>query len=226
MQHSQGRLTFHLAFTVDAPWTVLFGPSGSGKTTILRTIAGFVHPKSAEVKLAGTPLVDTASGIFVAPHLRPLRSAGQTARLFPGQTVRENIRYGMTPDAAIEETVLHLFRIAHLAEKLPRQLSGGEQQRVSVARAAASAVSAKSQLLLLDEPFAGLDYTLRDALVVELQEWLQRCGVSVLSVTHDVGEVFLLNAEVIQVSEGRILAQGSAAEVLAAERNRLLNQLH
>jgi molybdate transport system ATP-binding protein len=99
---------------------------------------------------------------------------------------------------------------------------------VSVARAVAAAVTfegADKAMLLLDEPFAGLDSILRDELAVELRDWLQRWKVPVLSVSHDVGECFLLKAEVIRMAEGRVMEQGPAETVLARERDRLLAKL-
>jgi molybdate transport system ATP-binding protein len=177
------------------------------------------------VVLGGRTLADTARGVYAPAHQRGVRSAGQTARLFPGMTVRENLRYGMgKDDRALENEVLRLFRMEGLAAKRPVTLSGGEQQRVSVARAVVSAAITRS-LLLLDEPFSGLDMALRDGLAIELRTWLAAQGVTVLSVTHDVGEVFLLGAEVVRIADGRIVDQGPAERVLAGERDRLLGQL-
>ena len=120
------------------------------------------------------------------------------------------------------QRLLDLLRIAALADKLPRALSGGEAQRVNLARAAAAA----STLLLLDEPFTGLDPALRSELIHDLRAWAGDRNLSVLSVTHDVAEAFQLNAEVIQLAEGRVIQQGPAATVLAEERARLLAQLN
>jgi len=120
------------------------------------------------------------------------------------------------------EEMLTLFRICHVKEKLPAELSGGEAQRVNLARAAA----ASTGLLLLDEPFNGLDLTLRSDLMHDMQAWAAKRNLCVLSVTHDIAEAFQLNAEVIKLSHGRITAQGPAAQVLAEERTRLLTQLN
>ncbi len=120
---------------------------------------------------------------------------------------------------------MELFRLGKLAERMPGELSGGERQRVSVARAVASAATFGGPgraLLLLDEPFSGLDAVLRDELAVALRGWLAERGTPVLSVSHDVGETFLLGAEVIRMAEGQVLEQGPAEVVLAGERERLL----
>jgi molybdate transport system ATP-binding protein len=106
-------------------------------------------------------------------------------------------------------------------------LSGGERQRVAIARAATAAVSlGEGSVLLLDEPFTGQDVRLRDELIEELRGWLVLMERPVLSVTHDVGETFQLGTEVIKIAEGRVVQQGPVAQVLAEERERLLEQLN
>ncbi len=230
LRHRVGALHIDVSFHLTQPWTILFGPSGSGKTTILRTIAGLTHPHSAKIVVAshqqstGSTLIDTSAHLAVPAHRRNIPLATQQASLFPHHTVRQQIAYGLpasqSPQPRVEE-MLSLFRITHVAGKLPGELSGGEAQRVNLARAAAAA----SHLLLLDEPFTGLDLTLRSQLNQDLHAWAARRKLCVLSVTHDIAEAFQLNAEVIRLSVGRILAQGPAATVLAEDRTRLLAQL-
>jgi molybdate transport system ATP-binding protein len=235
IEHWLGALPLNAKFSLTQPWTVLFGPSGSGKTTILRSIAGFVRPDSGRIVSGTQVLFDSPAKVFVVAYRRPVRSAGQTARLFPHMTVRRNLVYGngWTPkpaDAmAIAEELMSSFGLRELADRMPDQLSGGEQRRALVARAVVAAItfdSTEKPLLLLDEPFSGLDIAARDELLGELRAWLTRWKIPVLSVTHDLGEAFLLNAEVIKVAEGRVVQQGPVAEVLAEERERLLEQLN
>lgn len=237
LRHRMEALRLDVKFSLTRPWTVLFGPSGSGKTSVLRAVAGLMHPDEGkivyaqpEVPLERT-LMSTAEGAFEPAHLRPVRGAAQTAWLFPGMSVLENVRYGMgwrshpADEVELLEEVLRLFRLATLASRMPRELSGGERQRVSVARAVAAAVTYDGPgraLLLLDEPFSGLDGMLRDALAAELQAWLRRWKVPVLSVSHDVAECFLLGAEVIRMAEGQVIEQGPVEVVLAMERERIL----
>lgn len=235
LRHRQGSLRVALEFRISAPWTVLFGPSGSGKSTVLRAIAGFVRPDEGRIVSgsSGRVLLSTPERIFVPAHLRPVRSAGQTPRLFPRMRVRENVAYGLGSHISenrgdarqVIEEVSAMFRLSSLAERMPVDLSGGERQRVSVARAVVSAVTFDGPgrvLLLLDEPFLGLDFGLRDELAVVLREWLEKRKVPVLSVSHDVGEVFLLGAEVIRLADGEVVEQGPVEVVLAGERERLL----
>jgi molybdate transport system ATP-binding protein len=226
-KHRQGPLTLDVTFALTQPWTVLFGPSGSGKSTILRVISGLLQPSRGTVRLHDQLLLDIAAKVAVPPHRRLVRSTAQAAHLFPNMTVEQNIRYGLAPTAAsaLIPEILDLFRIAALARKSPAALSGGEQQRASVARAVASAVTTPHALLLLDEPFSGLDLPLRDTLVQALKTWLAHHETPVLSVTHDVSEAFLLNAEVIRLHEGEVVEQGPAKQVLAPERQRILDHL-
>jgi molybdate transport system ATP-binding protein len=230
IKHRLGILSLDAAFELTQPWTVLFGPSGSGKSTILRAIAGLAHPQHAKIALHNSGSIqiaaDTAARINLPPHQRNVRWAGQRPALFPHMTVRENLRFATMPAHPVAnqsiDLALERFHLTLLADAMPATLSGGEQQRVSVARAA---IAANGRLLLLDEPFTGLDTPLRDALLADLQAWLADSRTPVLSVTHDIAEAFQLDAEVIKLHEGRILQQGSAAEVLAEERGRLLAQL-
>ncbi len=231
LKHRLGVLDLNVAFELTQPWTVLFGPSGSGKSTILRAIAGLLRPDQAKIILRSSQheqvAVDTASGILVAPHKRGVRWSAQRPTLFPLRTVRENIRMAFhdlprEESGRATDTVLDHFRIGSLADAMPQNLSGGEQHRVTLARAAAAA---QGRLLLLDEPFTGLDAPLRDELLKLLQAWLMPRGAPVLSVTHDVGEAFLLGAEVIRLGDGRVLAHGPVTEVLAEERVRLIGLL-
>jgi molybdate transport system ATP-binding protein len=233
IQHRVGALELDVTFALTQPWTVLFGPSGSGKTTILRAIAGFVRPAAGRI-VAGPneiTLVDTAARVFVPPHERSVRTAGQGAQLFPHMTIRQNVSYGVgggqKADGGRElvSEVLELFCLGAFAGRMPHDLSGGERQKVLVARAAASAVARGKNLLLLDEPFNGLDLRVRDELLEELHQWLSKWKTPVLSVTHDVGEAFLLGAEVIKIADGRVVEQGPVATVLAEERARLMEQL-
>jgi molybdate transport system ATP-binding protein len=233
IQHRMGALELNVAFTLMQPWTVLFGPSGSGKTTVLRAIGGFVRPDAGRIVAGPTQmtLVDTDAGVFVPPHERPVRTSGQAARLFPHITIRRNVGYGVGGDSKLDGEsklvgeVLELFCLGSFAERMPDDLSGGERQKVLVARAAASAVSGSRKLLLLDEPFNGLDLPVRDELLEQLRQWLSRWKTPVLSVTHDVGEAFQLGAEVIKLADGRMVQQGPVATVLAEERVRLMAQL-
>jgi ABC-type sulfate/molybdate transport systems ATPase subunit len=225
LQHSFGGAArtadLDLNFALAAPWSVLFGPSGAGKSTVLRAIAGLLRPRACRVVYRGESLTDTAQNIFVPPHKRGIGFVGQRSVLFPHLTVRENVSFGVRGDAARAQAMLELFHAAELTKRRVQDLSGGERQRVLLARALAPS----PRLLLLDEPFAGLDMALRAALLDDLRSYLMEHPVPVLSVTHDVSEVFALDADVIVMSAGRVADQGDARTVLAEQREMMLRVL-
>ena len=236
LRHRIGTLEIDVDFKLTRPWTILFGPSGSGKTTILRAIAGLLRPDQGRIVVSTMheqplTLVDTDAGVFVPAHQRRIRLAAQQPCLFPHMKVLENIWYG-APIALNRHSeprgidgmpgVLEDFDLAHASGSLPHRLSGGEAQRVNLARAVAAT---GSRLLLFDEPFTGMDARRRDRLLPLLQEKLAKRCTPVLSVTHDVAEAFQLGAEVIELADGRVIDQGPVEVVLAEERRRLLGQL-
>jgi len=240
IRHRLGRLKLDVDFALSKPWTVLFGPSGSGKTTILRAIAGLLQPDFAQITSTPGPpsspgnsfvMIDSASGTFSPAHKRGVILAAQRPTLFPHLTVLENMTYGYRGAANsgerddLPERIAKLppiFQIEHLLDRRPDQLSGGEVQRVSLARAA---MARHKRVLLLDEPFTGLDFPLRDSLIANVIAWQEEYRTPILSVTHDVAEAFQLDAEVIKLAEGHVAEQGPVATVLAGERARLLEQL-
>jgi molybdate transport system ATP-binding protein len=221
IRHRIGALRLEVNFDVSAPWTVLFGASGSGKSTILRAVAGLVRPDSGRIEVQGRVLFDSESVVWVAAHRREVRWAGQRAALFPRMTVAENLAFGLRGASKEElQGALGAFGLNDLGGRKVDALSGGERRRVSVARAA---VGAKGRLLLLDEPFAGLDAAVRDRLIGDVKRWVGETPV--VSVTHDVGEAFLLGAEVVRIAQGRVVGQGATETVLGEERERLLGWL-
>ena len=221
LRHKIGSLSVDLQFELMQPWTILFGPSGSGKTTILRAIAGLLTPQWGFIRQrnAGeTTLFDSDTGVNLPPHRRGTPLAPQSPALFPHLTVRGNLQYG----AGLGTAQLAAFGTEALLDRVPEQLSGGEAQRVSLARAA---LTPRPKLLLLDEPFTGLELPLRDELMDGLLRWQSETAVPIVSVTHDVVEALRLGAEVIKLQAGRIVDQGPVREVLEQERGGLLSQL-
>ena len=192
--------------------------------------AGFsfnVIPEESAVGNPSAPTPQTECHSQHPTHRRNLAYAPQGAILFPHLSVRENIAFASTArnlpaNTQLIDTAINLFDLAPLANRLPRDLSGGERQRVNLARAFAVP---SAHLLLLDEPFTGIDRALRDTLLPRMQQHAAQLGLPVLSVTHDVEEALLLNAEVIRLDNGRIIAQGPASDVLAAERTHILATL-
>jgi ABC-type sulfate/molybdate transport systems ATPase subunit len=209
---------------------LLVGPSGAGKTSLLRSIAGLMRPQRGYVTVAGTIVWESARGVWLRPAERGCGLVTQRPALFPAMTAQENVAFGLHAlpreerERRVEEMTA-LFRLQALLSRRPSQLSGGEQQRVALARTLAP----YPRVLLLDEPFAGLHLDLKDAILTDLENWLAAARTPVLYVTHDIAEAWRVGsrpgAEVLRMDDGRIVSQGSAAAVLAAERARLLAAL-
>jgi molybdate transport system ATP-binding protein len=227
----RGSFHLHVDCTFASPWTVVFGPSGAGKTTLLRLLAGLdrTHhnePLRGHITFNGHTLTDTSRRLWLAPGHRGIALVAQQPALFPHLTAAENIVFGLrSPDrasrAARVDEMLEFVDAADLASRRPQNLSGGQAQRIALARALAPG----PKLLLLDEPFSALDGIASDALLARLQSWLRENNVQAVLATHDVSDALATDAEVLLLREGRLAAQGPAADVLAAERQRLLGRL-
>jgi len=222
------RGSFHLKVECSfaSEWTVIFGPSGAGKTTLLRLIAGLDQPESGRIALAGRVLHDGERRINVKPGERRISMVAQQPALFPHLSVKANVAYGiagLSRTAGVDrvEEMLELVGAKDLTTRRPWDLSGGEAQRVALARALAPL----PRLLLLDEPFSALDGAASDTLLERLRVWTQEHGAQTVMATHDATDALAIGAEVALLREGRLAAQGPAAEVLAGERERLLGRI-
>jgi len=205
--------SFELAVDIElgSEVTAIIGPSGSGKSTLLELIAGFETPDSGTVSLDGRPLAGRA------PEQRDIGMVFQTPTLFPHLSVRENIEYGAAvPDEAIRD-LCELLEIEELFDtaRSPETLSGGEQRRVSVARAIATDPDA----LLLDEPTTGLDEPIRRRLKYELRRVLGELDIPCVYVTHDQNEASVVADSVAVMRDGTILQRGRYEELLASPQN-------
>jgi len=222
IQLRHGDFRLEARFGLGSGWTVLFGPSGAGKTTLLRILSGLLVPDRGRISLDGCLLTDTAAHLNVPPGQRRIGFLTQQPALFPHLTGRANIAFGLhgvDRDASEQRVaeMLDLFDATSFADRRPAALSGGEQQRIALARALAP----HPKLLLLDEPFAALDHTTKSAIV----EKLHASGVPVLYVSHALADAWEMNADAIVLEAGRISSTGAAREVLAPYRDRLLDQL-
>ena len=190
--------------------TAVLGLSGCGKTTLLRVIAGFERAERGALTLGGTTLDD--GGTYVPPERRRVGYVPQEGALFPHLDVAGNVGFGLTRAERRGETVpelLEMVGLAALAQRLPHQLSGGEQQRVALARALAR----RPEALLLDEPFSSLDASLRARVREEVHELLREQGVTTVLVTHDQEEALSLADKVAVLRDGHIVQQGTPAEL-------------
>lgn len=182
------------AFAADAGVTVLFGPSGAGKTSVLNMIAGLLRPTRGHVRAGDRTLFDAAAGIDLPPEARRIGYVFQDARLFPHKRVRANLLYGAANDAALAETAAFLG-IAHLLNRWPRTLSGGEARRVAIGRALLSA----PELLLLDEPLSSLDAARRGEIERVILHLRDEARMPIVLVTHDAGEAERLGTRVVEM---------------------------
>ncbi|OJU90640.1 MAG: molybdenum ABC transporter ATP-binding protein [Burkholderiales bacterium 66-5] len=195
--------------------TALFGPSGCGKTSFLRAIAG-LERVAGRVEVNGQLWQDDDTRVWVPTHRRQLGYVFQEASLFAHLDVRRNMEYGLRrlpPERRRVplERAVELLGLTGLTERMPDTLSGGERQRVAIARA----LAASPQLLLMDEPLAALDAA-RKAEVLPYLERLQReLDIPVLYVSHSPEEVARLASHLVLLEQGRALAQGATAQVLA-----------
>ncbi len=186
-------------------FAALVGPSGCGKTSILRAIAGFETPAEGSISIGG--VVVAADGRFVPPERRHIGMMFQEGALFPHLSVADNVAFGATRERAAE--MLRLVGLESLAFRFPHELSGGQQQRVALARALAPSPRA----ILLDEPFGGLDASLRVALREEVRAILRASETTAILVTHDQEEALSIADQVSVMHRGHILQTGSARDI-------------
>ncbi|MDB5912973.1 MAG: molybdenum transporter ATP-binding protein [Ramlibacter sp.] len=193
--------------------TAIFGPSGSGKTTLLRCVAGLEQAAQARSVIGDQTWEDTALGVRVPTHRRPLGYVFQEASLFDHLDVRGNLEFGRRRAAAAAPLagLLKLLGIEALLDRKPHQLSGGERQRVAIARALAT----QPRILLLDEPLAALDLARRREILPWLERLRDELRIPMLYVTHSGDEVARLADHLVLLHEGQVRASGPLAQTLA-----------
>jgi molybdate transport system ATP-binding protein len=172
--------------------TILFGPSGAGKTSVLNMVAGLLRPDSGMIRVGGETVFDAGGGIDVAVERRRAGYVFQEARLFPHLKVRANLSYG-AKGAVPEDQAIAFLGIAHLLDRWPLSLSGGEARRVAIGRALLS----DPAFLLLDEPLSSLDSARREEIMVAIEHIRDVVGLPVLMVTHDAGEAERLGTQIV-----------------------------
>jgi molybdate transport system ATP-binding protein len=205
--------------------TILFGPSGAGKSTLLDCIAGLARPDAGRIAAGEEVLFDSQAGLNRPPQSRRIAYVFQTLALFPHLSAEENVAYGLDglphgePVARVGE-ILKAFRVEKLRARKPPEISGGERQRIALARSLVT----QPRVLLLDEPLTGLDAELKAAIVDDLRAWNAARRIPILYVTHTREEVDALGERVIAMDRGRVFSTGTPLEVLEAPRRRRLAQ--
>jgi molybdate transport system ATP-binding protein len=210
----------------DSGVTVLFGPSGSGKTLTLDCLAGFVKPDQGRILLNDAILFDSGSGVSLPPRRRTVGYVFQSYALFPHMSVEQNLAFGIPHIAPLERRrriheMLELFGLAQHLKRRPSELSGGEKQRASIARALVT----EPRLLLLDEPVRGLDYPLRADFYDILRNVRERYRIPILLVTHDVAEGFFLGDRMAVYGAGRIVQLGTPEDIFRRPRTPSIARL-
>jgi molybdate transport system ATP-binding protein len=220
------------AFTLDVRlsatpgMTMILGISGSGKTTLLRCLAGLRRPDAGEIVVGDRTLFDSSRRIDTPARHRNVGYVFQHLALFPHMTAAQNIEYGLAaldPAVRRERTraIADSFHIAHLLDRRPDAISGGERQRVALARSLVT----DPHLLLLDEPLTALDLATQTRIIADLRTWNATHRIPIIYVTHAPREVFALGERVIVLKQGAIAAEGTPHEVLDTPAQETIAQL-
>jgi molybdate transport system ATP-binding protein len=224
---------FDVEFSVSAGEVLaVLGPNGAGKSTALHVVVGLVRPDQATVRLGDRVLTDTAAKIDVATHDRRVGLLLQEPLLFPHMSVAANVAFGLRTRRRCRRRSVSRPSVAarrwlrevdaeQLADRRPRQLSGGQAQRVAIARALAT----EPDVLLLDEPLSGLDVTAATAVRAVLRKVAARDDRAAILVTHDLLDVYTLADRVLVLEDGRVAESGRVADVLTAPRSRFAAQI-
>ncbi len=226
LQKRLGAFDLTVDFTIAPGITILFGPSGAGKTTLLSCIAGLTAPDLGKILIGDRVLFDSDTGVNVSTSQRDVGYVFQSLALFPHLSVEANVQYGLASLAAAKRErrcgeILESFRISHLRSRKPAEISGGERQRVALARSLVTDPS----VLLLDEPLGALDRATKSKIVEDLRNWNEVHRVAILYVTHSREEVFALGERVLVLDDGKIIADGTPHRVIGAPRHETVAQL-
>jgi molybdate transport system ATP-binding protein len=210
---AQGEFTLEVKLRIEqGEFVTLFGESGAGKTTLLRCIAGLVEPDAGSIRVNGETWFEQQTRLQV--QQRRVGYMFQDYALFPNMSVRDNLEFALRKGANRQRVaeLIEIMALGELQHRKPNSLSGGQQQRVALARA----LAAEPQLLLLDEPFSALGHETKLRLHDEVLRLQRHFGLTTVMVSHDVSEVYRLSKRVLIIEQGRIVREGSPAEVFGA----------
>ena len=218
-----GSFTLDVTFDAVEGITILFGQSGSGKTTTLRAIAGIVTPDSGRISIAEEIYFDSTTGANLSIQKRRVGYVFQDYALFPHMTAEQNVAYGIKDNGApgaskLERAraMLAVFKIEHVRQRYPQNMSGGEQQRTALARALAS----DPAVVLLDEPLSAVDAETRTKLLDEVVLAQERVNIPFIYVTHNTTEAIRLGTQVVILREGSVKRTGPPSEVFDRSNNQ------
>lgn len=204
------------------------GPNGAGKSSLVAALAGVMTPALGRIRLGGRTLLDTADGVSVQAENRRVGVVFQELLLFPHLEVRDNVAFGprasgssRTEARAVAQTWLERFGVGELARRRPAELSGGQAQRVALARTLAT----DPEALVLDEPLSSLDVEVRDGLRADLAGWLRAFPGPVVVVTHDADDVLALADDVLVLENGVVTQRGTPAQLAASPATPYVTRL-
>ena len=223
----RGGFTFSAALSINPGERVgLIGPNGSGKSTLLSALAGHLQVSSGSLSINGSIVDNGSSRMWVPPHRRDLGWLGSTARVFPHMTVRANVAYGLKAgefDEIPERTqqILESFQLTSLADQMASKLSTGQQCRVALARAFA----VEPAVLVLDEPFTGLDVRASCELRSLIDPIISQRGTTVVLVSHDLVDLTSLVSRIIVLDKGQIIDDGRLPDVFSHPRSEFVADL-
>jgi molybdate transport system ATP-binding protein len=209
-----GSFSLDVSFSATEGITILFGASGSGKTTTLKAIAGITTPDHGSISVGDHVYFNSQAGINLSIQARRVGYVFQDYALFPHLTAEQNVAYGIKDktDRLRREralAILSLFKIDHVAQRYPENMSGGEQQRIALARALAS----DPAVVLLDEPLSAVDFETRSGLLDEIASAQARVRVPFIYVTHNTTEAIRLGARVVVLDKGNVKETGRPSEI-------------
>ena len=210
--------------------TTIIGPSGCGKTTFLRCFSGDLTPFNGDIKLGEKILFSKTNRIDVPINKRNVSTVYQNHLLFPHMKVKNNIEYGYNikkrPVRINTSEILDILKIEHLLNKFPHQLSGGEAQRVGLARA----IFSNPDILLMDEPFTSLDYDTKGPILLYLKQLQKKLNIPFFFVTHSLEEMYYMSDQVILMNQGKIISVGNPNTIILNKidgiSNKISNYIH
>jgi len=203
-----------LSFSMGEDLNVLFGPSGAGKSLILKLISGIETPDEGLVEICGERVFDSSEKVRLPVRKRRVGYLFQDYALFPHMRVFDNIAYGIgggdkIGTAAVVGELIEIMRLKGLEKRFPHELSGGQRQRAALART----LAASPRILLLDEPFSALDYQVREKLRRDLMLIHERFPITIILVTHDLEEAFMMGRSIAVINNGSVEQFGRSDDV-------------
>jgi molybdate transport system ATP-binding protein len=208
-----GAFPIKVSFRVPGGVTGLYGPSGAGKTSVLKMIAGLLKPETGRITMEGRVFFDSVRDIDLPPEQRAIGFVFQDSRLFPHMNVTRNLSYSLRlrreKTSLRFDEIVDVLGLGALLERMPKNLSGGEKQRVAIGRALLS----EPRLLIMDEPLNSVDMERRDEILPFLRKLRDFAGMPVIYVSHDADEMIKLADFLVIVSKGSVSACGPVSQI-------------